>query len=109
MLNRMNNILLNIQINEEKVINNIDKTKGVIFAQELLNSLITKGLTRNIAYDKVQFYAHKALAENISFYELIKTDEEINKLFKPEELIQIFDIKKHLKNVDKIFKRIEQK
>ena len=109
MLNRMNDILLNIQVNEEKVINNIDKTKGVIFAQELLNSLITKGLTRNIAYDKIQFYAHKALAENISFYELIKTDEEINKLFKPEELIQIFDIKKHLKNVDKIFKRIEQK
>ena len=60
-----------------KMIDNINKTNGLIFSQEVLLYLIKKGVSREDAYKIVQRNAFRTWKEKIDFKELILKDQEI--------------------------------
>ncbi len=108
MLNRYNNVLKNIIIDEERMIENISSTNNVIFSQQVLNVLIKeKQLTREVAYDQVQKLALQSWNERIDFKELI-TEEFVvkQKVLTNEDIENIFDLKNFLKSTDEIFERV---
>jgi len=59
-LQRYTKVINNLIVNENKMIENIHLTQGVIFSQRVLNKLIEKGLSRESAYDLTQPLAIKA-------------------------------------------------
>ncbi len=106
MLNRFMGILDNLVVYPERMIYNIYQTKGVIFAQRVMNALIGKGLSREEAYDTVQPVAMKAWTEGLDYLTLLKDNEKVCGLLTQEELESCFTLEYYFKNVDYIFGRV---
>lgn len=105
MLNRMGGILDNLVVFEERMKSNIYITNGVIFAQRVMNALIGKGFAREKAYDTVQPVAMKAMAENVSYQDLLKQNPVVMETLSEKELDDCFSLVYYMKNVDYIYKR----
>ena len=106
MLTRFKGILVNLVVYPENMLANIYRTKGVIFAQRVMNALIGKGLAREQAYDLVQPIAMKAWTENLDYQTLLKESPEVSALLAPSELEACFTLDYYFKNVDYIFNRV---
>lgn len=105
MLNRMMGILENLVIFQEQMEKNIYLTRGVIFAQRVMNALIDKGFSREKAYDTVQPVAMAAMKEGKPYQELLLENETVMGSLTPEELAACFTLDYYMKNVDYIYKR----
>ncbi len=105
MLDRFRGILENLVVFEDVMLQNIYRTRKVIFAQRVMNALIGKGLVREEAYDTVQPVAMKALAEGLDYQELLTQNEKVMSRLSKEELDACFTLDYYMKNVDYIYKR----
>jgi len=105
-LDRLKNILKNMNVYPEKMLRNLDITKGLIFSQRVMIELTKFGFSREKAYSLVQRNAHNAWGKNISFYESLMKDSLINKKISNKDLIKMFNIDYHTKHINLIFKRI---
>ena len=105
-LARLTNILDNMIIYPQKMLENLNITKGLIFSQELMLELTKTGLSREKSYKMVQTYAKKCFAENLDLFNVVQTDKYIMSKISPKKLRAIFSYSKHFKNVNLIFRRI---
>jgi len=105
-LNRLKNILDNMNIYPKKMLKNLDITKGLIFSQRVMIELTKNGFSREQAYSLVQKNAQKAWLKNISFFDTLKNDSSINKKISSKELKKMFEISYHTKRINIIFNRI---
>ena len=105
-LNRLKNILKNMNVYPKKMLSNLDITKGLIFSQRVMIELTKFGFSREKAYSLVQKNAHDAWGEKISFYESLIKDPLINKKISNKDLAKMFNIDYHTKHINIIFKRI---
>ena len=106
MLNKFMAMVSNIVVNEDRMMENLNRSKGVVFSGRLLLELIEKGLTRNDAYDLVQRVAFSARRDGIEFKEALLRDEGVRQSLSSAEIEDIFDFKYHIKHVDKIFRKV---
>ena len=106
MLDLMIRLTKNLIIYPENMINNLNITRGLVFSQTVLLKLVNKGLSREDAYKFVQTAAMKVWNDKHKNLknELLRSNE-IKKYLSEEEINEIFDYKKMLKNVDYIFAR----
>lgn len=105
MLNRFNEIIENILIFEDNMLENINKTNGVIYSQRVLLALIKKGLTREASYDLIQPLALEAYNDGLSYKSLLEKDSKVKELLTTEEINELFDPKYYLNNVGNIYER----
>lgn len=106
MLNTFVDIVSHLAVYPERMIENLSKTKGLIFSQRALLALIGKGVSRREAYDLVQRCAMRAWKENIDFRAVLMEDNDIARFLAHEDIESCFDLNYYTKNVDKIYKRI---
>jgi adenylosuccinate lyase len=99
-------IMENLTVYPENMLKNIDKTRGLVFSQRILTKLTQKTKTREEAYALVQENAMKAWNTGESFKELVLQDQRIKKYLSQKEILDCFDLKYYLRNVDYIFKRV---
>ncbi|WP_308637827.1 adenylosuccinate lyase [Paenibacillus silvisoli] len=107
MLNRLGNIIKNLQVFPENMKRNMQRTFGVPFSGRVMTKLIDKGLSREQAYDTVQPRAMQAWEEQRQFRDIIEATPEITAHLSPEEIADAFNPAWHLKHVDTIFRRLE--
>jgi len=105
-LNRLKNILKNLNVYPKKMLSNLNITKGLIFSQRVMIELTNHGFSREKAYYLVQKNAQVAWKKNVSFYESLKNDSLINEKISNKDLKKMFDINYHTKKIDLIFKRV---
>ena len=105
MLNRFKGILENLVIFPEQMLKNIYRTNKVIFAQRVMNALISKGFVREEAYDTVQPIAMKAWSEGLDYQELLKKKKKVMSFLSKEELDSCFTLDYYFSQVDYIYKR----
>lgn len=105
MLNRFGRIMKNLTVFPENMKANIDKTFGLVYSQQIMLTLIDKGLSREEAYDLVQPKAMESWETKVPLRELAGQDERIQEVLTAEELDECFNEKHHLSRVDTIFKR----
>ena len=106
MLNRFRGILENLVVFKDVMMENIYRTRKVIFAQRVMNALIEKGFSREQAYDTVQPIAMRAMSERADYQELLAESPEVIGVLSREELDSCFTLEYYLKNVDFIFNRV---
>ena len=106
MLNRMTGIVEHLVVHSDRMIENLNKMKGLTFSQQILIKLATKGLERQEAYVMVQRPAMKVWEEGHEFKRLVLEDQEIGKYLSKKEIEEIFDLDYHLKYVDEIYERV---
>lgn len=105
MLNRFTRILDNLVVFPNVMLDNIYRTKKVIFAQRVMNALIAKGFVREEAYDTVQPIAMKAWQENLDYQELLSQNAKVMNTLNREELDACFTLDYYFSQVDYILKR----
>ncbi|MBO5901305.1 MAG: adenylosuccinate lyase [Alistipes sp.] len=106
MLNRFRGILENLVVFQDVMMENIYRTRKVIFAQRVMNALIEKGFSREKAYDTVQPIAMRAMSERADYQELLAQSADVMAVLTREELDSCFTLEYYLKNVDFIFDRV---
>ena len=91
----------------ERMKANLESTRGLVFSGQLLLDLVESGsVSREDAYRIVQRNAMRAWTEGLNFRELIQNDPDIAHRVPAERIEQAFDLKRQLRNVDKIFVRV---
>ena len=106
MLQKLNWIVGNMMVYPEKMKENLQKSRGLIFSQRVLLALMEKGLSRTESYDLVQRCASCVWETNLSFKEALMNETRIKKHLSRGEIEACFNQKYYLRNVDKIFKRV---
>jgi adenylosuccinate lyase len=85
---------------------NLESTHGLVFSGQVLLDLVEGGISREDAYRLVQGHAMRAWKEDLNFHDLILNDPEIAGRVPRTKIEQAFDLKRQLKNIDKIFARV---
>jgi adenylosuccinate lyase len=104
-LNRLSNVIKNLNIYPKNMKRNLDITNGIFFSQRVLLELTTTGFTREQSYKIVQRNAMQAWKENSSFYDKIISDSQITKKIPVNKIKKLFDFGYHTKKINIIFKR----
>lgn len=107
MLKKFTAVMKNLIVYPENMKRNLEKTRGLIFSETILLELAKKGLSREEAYRLVQRNAMKTWEEEADFQETLLRDEEMGKYLHKDEVKRCFDLKHNLRNVKKIFKRLD--
>ena len=89
----------------EAMMANLNKTGGLIFSQNLLIALVSKGVLREDAYKWVQRNAMARWLEGADFKTNVEMDADIQKYLSKEEIEACFDPKPMLRHVDLIMSR----
>jgi len=90
MLETMIHVIENLKVNEKSVRENLEITKGLIFAEFVLEALIKKGIPRFSAYRDVQRVAFAANDKDIHFIDAIRQDKKISSKLTEKEIKSIF-------------------
>ena len=106
MLAKMTAIVSQMRVFPERMLRNLDSTKGLVYSGQLLQDLVEKGMPRDVAYKAVQENAMAAWESDTSFRERVAQDPSITKYLTPKELEYTFDLQRQLRNVDKLFDRV---
>ena len=105
-LNRLAGVVENLVVSPESLEKNLNQLGGLIFSQRVLIALTQAGLSREVSYDIVQRNALKVWEEGADFLMELKHDPQVMDYMKEDELVKLFDIGYHTKNVDIIFNRV---
>lgn len=105
MLRKFYNIIDKLLVYPDAMIANMNKTGGLIFSQNLLIALVTKGVLREDAYKWVQRNAMARWLQGADFKTNVEADPDIKKYLTDEEVEHCFDPKPMLRHVDEIFAR----
>ena len=108
-LNRMTGVIKNLVVNKSRMLKNLKKTRGLYNSQRVLLKLIDKGLSRESAYRIVQKTAMLSWEKELEFEDLLKNDKSVIEKININELREIFDVNYHIRNIEKIYKRVLKK
>ena len=106
LLQKTISLLDGLLVYPERMLENLNATRGLIFSGQLLLVLTQKGLAREQAYEWVQRNAMKAWDENDDFQKLVKGDADINKSLTAQEIDRVFSLDTYLRNIETIFARV---
>jgi adenylosuccinate lyase len=104
-LNRLSNVVKNLNVYPKNMKKNLDITNGIFFSQRVLLELTSAGFTREESYKLVQNNALQAWKDNSSFYNKIVTDKKITNKIPVNKLKKLFDFGYHTKKINIIFSR----
>src|SRR5437016_992975 len=106
LLQKTANIIDTMFVYPERMKANLESTGGLVYSGQLLLDLVEHGVLREDAYRMVQRNAMRAWKEGVNFRELVFSDPDITNRVPREQIGRAFDLKRHLRNIDKIFARV---
>jgi adenylosuccinate lyase len=106
MLQKIINLIANLNVYPVHMKENLEKTKGLIFSQKIMLELTKKGLSREEAYRIVQRISMRVWQSQAEFKELLLEDQEVGQYLTKSEIEECFNYQTYLKNIDPIFIRV---
>ncbi len=106
MLRRFTRIVSGMVVYPDRMMENLNRSRGVVFSGQVLLELTRHGVSREQAYEWVQRNAMRSFHEKTDFKPLLLADADIAKVLPPAEIEKAFDLKKQLRNVDAVFARV---
>jgi adenylosuccinate lyase len=105
MLERFAGLVSGLVVHTNRMQENLDYSRGLIFSGTLLIALVDNGVTREDAYRLVQKHSLEAWDGGADLKTRVLTDAEITSKVSSEILEEVFDLKRHMQHVDFIFER----
>ena len=106
MLRTTRRILDGLQVDEERMLENLNSGGGIVYSGRVLLALVESGMERDEAYAIVQGAAMRAWGGEGGFRELLETDGEVQERL-GEDLAGLFDPSYALRNLGVVFERVE--
>jgi adenylosuccinate lyase len=105
MLRRFGALVSNLVVSTDRMRDNLELTRGTVFSGHLLLALVDRGITREDAYAAVQKLALAALDGGLALRDRAKTDAVVSGALSADEIDSLFDLKRYLREVDRIVTR----
>jgi len=106
LLQKTTNLIDTMFVYPKRMMANLESTRGLVFSGQLLLDLVEHGVSREDAYRLVQDHAMRAWKEDLDFHELVLRDKNITDRVPAKQIEHAFDLKRQLRNIDKIFARV---
>ncbi len=103
------NLVETMFVYPERMRENLDLLKGLIFSGQLLLDLVEKGAAREEAYRWVQRNAMQVWETREDYRTLVERDDDIRRYLTPSEIARVFNAERYLTHVDEIFARVFEK
>ena len=108
MLRRFTRIVTGMVVYPDRMSENLDRSRGVVFSGTVLLELARRGVSREQAYEWVQRNAMRAFTEKRDFKALLLADRDITAALPPADVERAFSLDGQLRHVDDIFGRVFQ-
>jgi adenylosuccinate lyase len=108
MLRRFTRIVSGMVVYPERMRDNLERSRGVVFSGTVLLELARRGVSREQAYEWVQRNAMRAFHDRADFKRLLLADPEVTAALPPEEIERAFDLEAQLRHVNNVFDRVFQ-
>ena len=108
MLRRFTRIVTGMVVYPERMKENLERSRGVVFSGTVLLELARGDVSREQAYEWVQRNAMRAFHEKRDFKTLLLADADVTRVLPPADIERAFDLDEQLKHVDQIFGRVFQ-
>jgi adenylosuccinate lyase len=106
MLRRFTRIVRGMVVYPDRMLENLQRSRGVVFSGTVLLELARRGISREQAYEWVQRNAMRAFHEQRDFKSLLLADADVTAVLTPAEIDKAFDLHDQLRNVDAIVDRV---
>ena len=106
MLRRFTRIVTGMVVYPDRMLENLNRSRGVVFSGQVLLELARRGISREQAYEMVQRNAMRSFHEHKDFKSLLLADGDVTKVLPAAEIEKAFDLKEQLRNVDAVFSRV---
>jgi len=106
MLRRFTRIVQGMVVYPDRMRENLNRSRGVVFSGTVLLELAKQGVSREQAYEWVQRNAMRSFAEQRDFKTLLLSDSDVTRVLPTATIERAFDLDEQLKHVDHIFDRV---
>jgi adenylosuccinate lyase len=106
MLQKMTSLVDGLVVYPERMLENLNATRGSLFSGQLLLALTQAGVSREQAYEWTQRNALKAWDEGAELQPLVLADKEIRAHLSEDQIARAFSLDTYLRNVEKVFARV---
>ena len=106
MVRRFTGIVRDLVVHPDRMLANLQRSRGVVFSGTVLLELARRGLSREEAYTWVQRNAMRSHDERLDFRELLAEDQNVTRVMSKQDLDTVFDLSVQLRHVDAIFERV---
>ncbi len=106
MLRRFTRIVAGMVVHADRMRENLERSRGVVFSGQVLLDLAARGISREQAYTWVQRNALRSFDERRSFKDLLLADADIMRVLMRDDIERAFDLGTQLRHVDEIFARV---
>jgi adenylosuccinate lyase len=106
MLRRFTRIVRGMVVYPQRMKENLDRSRGVVFSGTVLLELAKRGIAREQAYEWVQRNAMRSFHEQKDFKTLLLADPDLMNVLTPADVEKAFDLNDQMRNIDAIFDRV---
>jgi len=106
MLRRFTRIVQGMVVYPDRMRDNLERSRGVVFSGTVLLELARRGVSREQAYEWVQRNAMRSFADRSDFKALLLADADVAAVLTPVEIERAFDLDEQFQYVDEIFDRV---
>ena len=106
MLRRFTRIVKGMVVYPDRMLENLQRSRGVVFSGTVLLELAKRGVSREQAYEWVQRNAMRSFHEQKDFKSLLLADADVTKVLDANAIEKAFDLNDQLRNVDAVFARV---
>jgi adenylosuccinate lyase len=106
MLRRFTRIVNGMVVYPDRMLENLNRSRGVVFSGQVLLELARRGVSREQAYEWVQRNAMRAFHEQRDFKPLLQADTDVRGVLNDGEIDKAFSLGDQLRNVDAVFNRV---
>jgi adenylosuccinate lyase len=95
-----------MRVSPQRMLQNLEATRGLIFSGQLLLDLSAAGMLREQAYKVVQAHAMRAWESGGDFHKAVIEDKEILSYLSVKKINEAFSVDRQLTHVARIFDRV---
>jgi adenylosuccinate lyase len=106
MLEKAASLIDGLVVHADRMLENLNATRGLVFSGELLLALTQAGVARETAYEWVQRNSMKCWDEGGDFGQLVSADKDVAAHLTQRQIDEVFSLDRYLRNVDQVFARV---
>ena len=106
MLAKTHWLISGLRVYPDRMLRNLEITRGLVFSGQLLLDLAAAGMLREEAYKLVQTHAMRAWEYDQDFRAAIESDPQVTMRLTKPQIAESFSVSRQLANIDRIFDRV---
>jgi adenylosuccinate lyase len=106
MLRRFTRIVTGMVVYPDRMRENLERSRGVVFSGTILLELARRSISREQAYEWVQRNAMRSFSERCDFKALLLADPDVTGALSHAEIDRAFNLDEQFRHVDDIFERV---